>query len=88
VLYWRGNEKKVNLLRDYLRGFKQKEMAALALEIVEPFSIFAAQLLWVAQPTLSLLVDQQQITAWAEQLENPQTIARWREQLLMEDQHE
>lgn len=62
-------------------------MASLCLEAFEPLSPFAAQLLWVMQPTLGLVTDRDRIGAWAALLEDPQGVARLRE-ALMEETHE
>jgi len=50
------------------------------LDAVEPFGPVGAQMLWVAQPTLRLLVPHDEITALAHLLEAPGGVAWLREQ--------
>lgn len=71
-----------------MERLKQSEIVMALLEVLEPFSIFAAQLLWVAQPSLSILIDRERISGWAELLEDPQRIAQLREQWLADKTHE
>ena len=52
------------------------------LDAAEPLGPLGAQLLWVAQPTLSLFMPRGEITALAHSLEEPGGVARLRAQLL------
>lgn len=61
------------------------DFVTLLLDVLEPFSVLGAQVLWVAKPTLGLVIAPEKITAWAEMLEDPQNIASFREQLAQKD---
>jgi hypothetical protein len=69
------------MLLKRLKQAQLQEMIDVALDALEPLSVFGAQLLWIAQPTLSLFIDQERITGWAELLEDPRHFAQWRETL-------
>ncbi len=56
-------------------------LAQTGLEVLQPLSPFAAQALYVLQPTLGLFLDGHQVGAWAAALEDPQTVANWRAML-------
>lgn len=71
--------------RERLQQAGLLDFAGLVLDVVEPLAPIGAQMLWVAQPTLGLLVAPEKIASWAELLENPQQIARLREQIERED---
>jgi hypothetical protein len=58
---------------------------AVVLDIAEPLGPLSAQLLWLAQPALGLLVDREGIGALAQTLEEPDGVARLR-RLLEEDE--
>lgn len=51
------------------------------LDVAEPLGPLGAQLLWVAQPTLSLFMPRGEITALAQCLDEPGGVAQLREQL-------
>lgn len=53
----------------------------MLLDIVEPLSPLGAQVLWVSQPTLGLLMPREEITTLARLLEQPDGMAWVREQL-------
>jgi hypothetical protein len=57
------------------------------LDVAEPLSPLGAQLLWIAQPTLGLMVPRQEIAALARLLEQPDGMAWVREQLTGMDQN-
>ncbi len=71
--------------REQLHKLGLLDFAGLLLDVVEPLSPIGAQVLWVAQPTLGLLVESEKISAWAHLLEDPHTIARLRDSLAQED---
>ncbi len=48
------------------------DVALLALDGLRPLSVLAAQLLWTAQPALSLLMDGRQVGTLAQVLERPE----------------
>jgi hypothetical protein len=49
-------------------------LVSALLECVRPFAFLGGQLLWVAQPTLGLLIDPDQVAEYAYLLEQPSTI--------------
>ncbi len=53
-------------------------LAEAGLDILQPLAPFAAQALYVLQPTLGLVVDARQVGQWAAALEDPDTLAQWR----------
>lgn len=71
--------------RERLQHMGLLDFAGLLLDVAEPLSPIGAQLLWVAQPTLSLLVAPEKVAFWAEKLQDPQQIASLREQLEREE---
>jgi hypothetical protein len=58
------------------------------LDAAEPLGPLGAQVLWVAQPTLGLLVPRDEIAALARMLEAPDGVARLREQLIETKNHD
>ncbi len=57
----------------------------LALDILEPFGPLGAQMLWVTQPVLGLVVNRAALGGLAHCLETPGGVARLRQQLEDED---
>lgn len=53
----------------------------VALDVLEPLGPLGAQLLWTAQPALSLFVNRDMIGALAQTLEEPGGVERLRHQL-------
>lgn len=62
-------------LQTRLEGWGLAPLIPLVLEIAEPLSPFAAQTLWVLQPSLSLFIAPDQVGQWAHFLEDPEAIA-------------
>lgn len=56
----------------------------LCLDVLEPFGPFAAQFLYVLQPTLGLVLDRDRIGAWAHRLETPEGLESLRREWLGE----
>lgn len=56
-------------------------IAILAMQSARPLSFLAAQFLWLAQPTLSLVWKPQDLARWARLLEEPGSIDTLIEQL-------
>lgn len=52
-----------------------------ALDVIEPFGVLGAQLLWTAQPTLGVFVNREAVGGLARALEAPDGIERLRAQL-------
>lgn len=75
----------MKMWRERLQQLGLLSFAGLLLDVFEPLSPIGAQVLWVAQPTLGLMVEPNKIAAWAELLEDPQNIARLREELEQHD---
>ncbi|MBZ0306846.1 MAG: hypothetical protein K8I82_12325 [Anaerolineae bacterium] len=71
--------------REHLQHVGLLDFAGLLLDVAEPLSPIGAQLLWVAQPALSLLIAPEKVASWAETLQDPQQVARFREQLEQEE---
>jgi hypothetical protein len=57
----------------------------LALDVLEPLGPLGAQMLWVTQPVLGLVVNRAALGELAHYLETPGGIARLRQQLTDED---
>ena len=72
------------LLQERIKESGFGEIVGHVLEALEPLSIFGAQLLWIAQPALGLFIDSGRIGAWANSLEDPQTIRAWRAGLIQD----
>lgn len=53
----------------------------VALDVLEPFGALSAQLVWVMQPTLSLVIPRVVLGDLATALETPEGIAHLRQQL-------
>lgn len=64
-----------------LRAAHLEALAVALLDATEPLGPLGAQILWWAQPTLSLFVPRDEITALARALETPQGLAWVRAQL-------
>jgi hypothetical protein len=58
------------------------DMAALLLDVAEPFGPLGAQALWIAQPALSLFLPRQDIGEFAGLLDDPDSMAWWRSELV------
>ncbi len=71
-----------------LRAARLDGLIGALLDIAEPFGPLGAQVLWVAQPTLRLLVPRDDIAALARLLEAPGGVAWLREQLIGMDDHD
>jgi hypothetical protein len=71
-----------------LRAAHLDGLVGTLLEAVEPLGPLGAQVLWVAQPTLGLLVPREEITLLAQRLEAPGGVAWLREQLIEMDDHD
>jgi hypothetical protein len=59
------------------------EALSLVLDVLEPLGPLAAQLLWVAQPALGLMVPHNALDELARALDEPEGVARLRS--LLED---
>ena len=57
-------------------------MAVMLLDIAEPFGTLGAQVLWIAQPALSLFLPHQEIGEFAGLLDDPDAMAWWRGELI------
>lgn len=76
-------------LRDRLEQLGLRQLAGLVLDVMEPLSPFAAQVLWVAQPTLGIFMDRERVGNWASLLEDAQGYDQLRDALLEdENSHE
>lgn len=53
----------------------------VALDVIEPFGPLGAQLLWVAQPLLGMVVSRDVLDSMAQTLEEPDGIERLRQAL-------
>jgi hypothetical protein len=72
-------------LRDRLEQLGLRQLASLVLDVMEPFSPFAAQILWVAQPTLGIFMDRERVGNWASLLEDTQGYDQLRDALLEDE---
>lgn len=54
---------------------------SVALDVLEPLGPLGAQVLWVAQPLLGIMVSSEALSSMAQALEEPGGIERLRQQL-------
>lgn len=73
--------------RERLHRAKLDRIAGAFLEAAEPLSMLGAQVLYVAQPVLGLMVQRQVIKDWANLLETPGGLAWFRDQLMETETH-
>lgn len=71
--------------RHRLHKYRLDGIIGALLDVAEPFSIFGAQMLYVFQPTLGLLVRRDILEDWATLLETPGGLAWFRQQLTEQD---
>jgi hypothetical protein len=67
--------------RSRLRATPLADLLALVLDVAEPLGPLGAQMLWVAQPALGLMVPREAVADLAQVLEQPGGVAWLREQL-------
>jgi hypothetical protein len=85
-----GTEQWTNRLASWskrLHSARLDGLVGVLLDVVEPLSPLGAQLLWISQPTLGLLVPREEIGSLARLLEQPDGMAWLREQLTGKDHH-
>jgi hypothetical protein len=85
-----GTEQWANRLASWSKRLHSTRLDGLVgalLDIVEPLGPLGAQFLWIAQPTLGLLVPREEIGSLARLLEQPDGMAWLREQLVGIDHH-
>ena len=58
-----------------IRSLGLQAPAAVALEAGRPFAFVAAQLLWLVQPMLAILLPSRELATFAELLEDPQSVS-------------
>lgn len=68
--------------RERLHRAKLDRIVGAFLEAAEPLSTIGAQVLYVAQPVLGLMVQHQIIKDWANLLETPGGLSWFRDQLI------
>lgn len=66
----------------FLQHYGLAHLLAGLLEVGEPLSMVGAQLLYLAQPVLALLVRPEGIQDWAQLLETPGGLSWFRQQLI------
>jgi hypothetical protein len=71
-----------------LRATRLDGLVGALLDAAEPFGPLGAQFLWIAQPTLGLLVPREEIASLARVLEAPGGVAWLREQLIETDDYD
>ncbi len=76
-----GEELVIARLAAHLKRLGLVDVSLLALDGLRPLGLLAGQLLWVAQPTLGLLADGDDIGALAEVLERPEGVDALRREL-------
>lgn len=62
------------------------ELVEVLLEVAEPLGPLGAQMLWIAEPTLGLLVPRDDVASLARLLEAPGGVGWLREQLVEPDE--
>ncbi len=72
----------------WLRAAHMETLAAALLDAAEPLGPLGAQMLWWAQPTLSLFMPRDEVSALAQALEEPQGLLWVRAQLFGERANE
>ena len=65
-----------------LRGWQLEGLAAALLDAAEPLSVLGAQMLYVAQPALSVFVPGDEVGQLAQLLEDPDALAWMRQSML------
>ncbi|NDJ76284.1 MAG: hypothetical protein GYB65_08485 [Chloroflexi bacterium] len=68
-----------------LRAWRMQSLVGALLEALEPLGPLGAQVLWIAQPTLGLLLPRDEIGSLARLLDRPDGMAWVREQLLEQE---
>ena len=68
------NDKLVRYLAQGINHRNLGPIALLALEVGRPLALLAAQLVWLAQPALTLVLEPRQLTRLAQLLEEPGSI--------------
>jgi|AMZC01.1.fsa_nt_AMZC01000528.1_3 hypothetical protein len=74
--------------RGRLRATPLADLLTLLLDVSEPLGPLGAQVLWVAQPALSLMVSREAVADLAQVLERPGGVAWLRAQLAAESEEE
>lgn len=64
----------VDRIAERIRRWGLDGLVSALLECARPFAFLGGQFLWVAQPTLSLLINPDQVAEYAYLLEQPSTI--------------
>jgi hypothetical protein len=62
----------VGQLARRIRGWGLSGPVSILLDTLEPFAFVGGQILWVIQPTLSLVVDGHRVAEYAVMLERPE----------------
>lgn len=75
------HEQKIQQISDFLTRHSLHTPALIALEFGQPLAFVGGQLLWIAQPFLSLLMPTQDIQQVAELLEQPTAVHALKQRL-------
>ena len=68
-------EQLFDQIDQFLQARHWRGLAVSALEVGRPFAFVGSQLLWVAQPTFSLIFPSLQLKRWAQFLEKPENVS-------------
>jgi hypothetical protein len=82
------NTERLIHLQARLEAWGLTSWAVLALDAFEPLRPFLGQALWVLQPSLSLVMERQQVADWAHFMEDPHALAQLKAHLAEESADE
>jgi hypothetical protein len=71
----------VNRWRNWLQRHRLTSVVLALLHLAEPFALFGAQVLYIAQPAAGLFIESRKISDWAHFLETPGSVNWLRQQL-------
>jgi hypothetical protein len=74
----RDRQSRVILLADRIRRLGLASPATILLEAGRPLAFLAAQLVWLSQPVLTLILSDQEVSGAAELLEDPDSVSALR----------
>ena len=67
-------EELINQIVERIHGWKMSGLASTFLDAFRPLAFIGGQALWVAQPTLSLLINSDRLADLARLLEEPEAL--------------
>ena len=71
----RDRQSSIEQVADRIRQLGLGSPAAILLEAGRPFVFVAAQLVWMSQPLLAMIMPKQEVAGAAELLEDPESVS-------------